>query len=197
MREIEVKGVAADEPAMREALRRARASRGFSGTMIDRRYDTPAFALQSRDEVLRIRITGSGAAARARLDYKSAASYPDGFKVREEIGTGVEDADVLGRILDQLGFVMTREIEREVDVFELDGASVRFERYPRLDVLVEVEGAPEAIERAIEILGVPRDTFTSERLADFVRRFEERTGRRAALCARELRGDYRYRLDDA
>lgn len=197
MREVELKGVAVDERAMREALDRAQAARGFSGSMIDRRYDTPSFALWSRDEVLRIRITGNGATARARLDYKSAASYPDGFKVRDEIGTGVEDAEVLGRILGHLGFVVTREIEREVDVYELDGATVRFERYPRLDVLVEVEGAPDAIERAIAILGVPRATFTSERLVDFVRRYEARTGQRAALCARELRGDYPYRLDDA
>jgi len=197
MRETEVKGVATDEPAMRAALERARATRAFTGAMVDRRYDTPAFDLQSRDEVLRVRVTGSGSAASARLDYKSAASYPGGFKVREEIGTGVEDADVLNRILEHLGFVVTREIERDVDVYELDGASVRFERYPRLDVLVEVEGAPEAIERAIAILGVPRATFTSERLAAFVRRYEARTGQRAALCARELRGDYRYRLDDA
>lgn len=197
MREVELKGVAVDEPAMRAALDRAHAARGFSGSMIDRRYDTPTFALRARDEVLRMRITGDGLATRARLDYKGAASYPDGFKVREEIGTGIEDAEVLERILGHLGFVVTREIERQVDVFELDGATVRFERYPRLDVLVEVEGPPEAIERAIATLGVPRTTFTSERLADFVRRFEARTGQRAALCTRELRGEYLYRLDDA
>jgi predicted adenylyl cyclase CyaB len=197
MRETELKGVASDEHAMRAALERARAIRAFSGMMIDRRYDTPAFDLQSRDEVLRLRIMGSGSSTRARLDYKSAASYPGGFKVRDEIGTGIEDAEVLNGILEHLGFVVTREIEREIDVYELDGASVRFERYPRLDVLVEVEGAPDAIERAIAVLGVPRATFTSERLADFVRRFEARTGQRAALCARELRGDYRYRIDDA
>jgi adenylate cyclase class IV len=197
MREVELKGVAVDEPAMRAALARASASLGFSGAMIDRRYDTPTFALRARDEVLRLRITGDGPAAKARLDYKGAASYPDGFKVREEIGTGIEDADALERILGHLGLVVTREIEREVDVYELDGATVRFERYPRLDVLVEVEGAPAAIERAIAAMGVPRATFTSERLADFVRRFEARTGQRAALCARELRGEYLYGLDDA
>ena len=197
MRETEVKGVAADAPAMRRALEEAGATRGFAGPMIDRRYDTPDYALQSRDEVLRLRIMGEGTSRRARLDYKGAASFPGGLKVRDEIGTDVEDHEVLERILGHLGFVVTREIEREVEMYELTGATVRFERYPRLDLLVEVEDTPEAIERAITILRVPRATFTSERLADFVRRFEERTGERAALSARELQGDFRYRLDDA
>ncbi len=196
MRETEVKGRAVDAPAMVRALEAAGATRGFAGPMIDRRYDTPDYAMQSRDEVLRIRITGSGDARQARVDYKGAASFPGGLKVREEIGTVVGDPDVLDRILGHLGFVVTREIERDVDVYELSGATIRFERYPRLDVLVEVEGTPEAIERAIVALRVPRDAFTSERLADFIRRFEERTGERAALSARELQGDFRYRIDD-
>jgi hypothetical protein len=62
-----------------------------------------------------------------------------------------------------------------------------------MDVLVEVEGEPEAIERAIEGLGMARGEFTSERLPTFVERFERRTGVRAAICDRELAGDYRFR----
>ena len=197
MRETEVKGTAVDVPGMVRALEAAGATRGFSGPMIDRRYDTPDYAMQSRDEVLRIRITGEGEGRQARIDYKGAASFPGGLKVRDEIGTVVADPDVIERILGHLGLVVTREIEREIDVYELSGATVRFEHYPRLDVLVEVEGSPDAIERAITALRVPRHVFTSERLADFVRRFEERTGERAALSARELQGDFRYRIDDA
>jgi hypothetical protein len=30
-----------------------------------------------------------------------------------------------------------------------------------------------------------------------VQRFEARTGERAAICDAELRGDYRFRIDDA
>ena len=74
---------------------------------------------------------------------------------------------------------------------------VRFERYPRLDDLVEVEGEPAAIEAAIRVLGLPRAAFTTGRLPDFVREYELRTGVRAALCDRELAGDYRYSATDA
>ena len=39
--------------------------------------------------------------------------------------------------------------------------------------------------------------FTSERLPDFVLAFESRTGERAALCDRELSGEYHYSTNDA
>jgi hypothetical protein len=62
-----------------------------------------------------------------------------------------------------------------------------------MDVLVEVEGEPPAIETAIEGLGLPRGTFTNKRLADFVNNFEQRTGVRAATSDREMKGDYELR----
>ena len=50
-----------------------------------------------------------------------------------------------------------------------------------MDPLVEVEGSPAAIERAIERTGIDRAAFTADSLADFVRRFEARTGEPALL----------------
>ncbi|MEO7042576.1 MAG: hypothetical protein ABI035_09975, partial [Gemmatimonadaceae bacterium] len=65
---------------------------------------------------------------------------------------------------------------------------IRFERYPRMDDLVEVEGSPEGIEYAIRILEIPRDRFVGDRLTDFVTAYEARTGNRAAVCEAELSG---------
>jgi adenylate cyclase class 2 len=197
MREIELKAAIDDRDEVRESLRAAGASLVFDGRMVDRRYDTPDFAFQRRDEVVRVRVTASSRGSAARLDLKGPASYPDGFKVREEVGSAVEDAGVIERVLRMAGLRVTREIERVVEVFELHDAVVRIEVYPRMDVLLEVEGQPSAIERAIAATGLERSRFTSERLADFVQRYERRTGQRAALCALELAGDFRYRLDDA
>jgi hypothetical protein len=55
-----------------------------------------------------------------------------------------------------------------------------------MDVLLEVEGSPDAIEDAIATTGIPRSAFSDERLLDFVARYEERTGLDAALSDREL-----------
>ncbi|MBK8248162.1 MAG: class IV adenylate cyclase [Gemmatimonadetes bacterium] len=198
MREIELKGVVPDADAVQRALVAAGARCTFTGGLVDWRYDLPDRRLRTRDEVLRLRVTRpTNGAECARLDFKGPTSYPGGFKVREEIGTDVQDAKTLHAILVGLGYVVSREIEREVEVYEWDGVVVRLERYPRMDLLAEVEGDPDGIERAILCMGLDRASFTVERLSDFARRFEVRTGQRAALSARELAGDYRFRLDDA
>jgi hypothetical protein len=100
-------------------------------------------------------------------------------------------------VLERLGYVAIREIDRDIETYDVADATVRIERYPRMDVLVEVEGSPEAIETAIAIAGLDRGGFTSERLPEFILRYEARTGERAAICRRELDGDYRYSTFDA
>lgn len=202
MREVELKGILTDDAATkaaRGALELAGARLVFEGRLEDRRYDSADRALALRDHVLRLRVyrDGAGRVERASLDFKGPTGYADGYKVREEHTVAADDPESLARILELLGYVVTREIDRHIAQFEHAGAVVRFERYPRMDTLVEVEGTPEAIERAIGALGVPRDAFTTERLPDFVAKFERRTGQRAALCDRELAGDYRYSATDA
>ena len=66
-----------------------------------------------------------------------------------------------------------------------------------MDSLVEVEGAPDAIESAIAALGLERAGFSADRLPQFIARYEARTGERAAICDRELAGDYPFDPDDA
>jgi adenylate cyclase class IV len=197
MREIEVKGVVPDEAAAIGRLLGAGAREVFVGRLVDRRYDTPDRRLWSKDEVLRVRSAFWVDGCRSRLDFKGPAAYTDGYKIREETTSELGDPAVVERALEAAGLVITREIEREIRTLEYGGAVIRFERYPCMDLLVEVEGEPESIEAAITVLGIPRQAFTTERLADFIRHFEARTGRRAALSARELDGDYRYRIDDA
>jgi hypothetical protein len=69
-----------------------------------------------------------------------------------------------------------------VTVFRLGGATLRVERYPEMDILVEVEGDPASIEQAIAATGLPREEFLPESLPQFVSRYEKRTGRQARLA---------------
>lgn len=196
MREVELKAMVPDPEAVRHALRAAGATLTYAGRLEDRRYDAPDRALRLRDQVLRLRIY-RGHEVRAMLDWKGPPSYEGGYKVREEHSTPVADPAALAAILEGLGYVVTREIDRTIEQYQCEGAMVRLERYPRMDVLVEVEGDPAAIERAIAALGMPREAFSTGRLPDFVLRYEDRTGERAAICDRELAGDYRYSTTDA
>ncbi len=197
MREVELKSVVPDVAACRERVDAAGGRLIFAGRLRDRRYDLPDRSLVARDEVLRLRIYESLGSREAHIDWKGATGYAGGFKIRDEISTPVADPNAVATILDRLGYLVIREIDREIAQYELHEAAVRFEEYPDMDALVEVEGDPVSIDRAIAAIGLPRSGFTSERLPEFVARYEARTGRRAALCDRELAGDYRYSSEDA
>jgi hypothetical protein len=183
MREVELKSVVPDPAAAVAALRTAGAVLELDGRLSDARYDTADRALLARDHVLRLRTFTGSPENSAALDWKGQTQVDGGYKVREELSSRTGDAPVLAVI---------REIDRHIAQFRCRGATVRVERYPRMDALIEVEGEPAAIEAAIADTRLPRGGFTPERLQDFVTRFESRTGQRAALCDRELAGDYRY-----
>lgn len=189
MREVELKAVCDDLAARREQLEKAGASLTYKGRLVDRRYDVESRELTNRDEVLRIRRYEGGGSTKTYLDWKGPAETQDVYKIREEISTSVDDFVALEHILDRVGFIVTTEIDRDIVQYELAGATIRFESYPRMDVLVEVEGEPEAIENAIEALAMARGQFTSDRLAAFVTRFEQRTGVKAAVCDKDIGTD--------
>jgi adenylate cyclase class IV len=195
MREIELKAVVPDAGAVRTRLVAAGAVCVFAGSMTDRLYDTAENALSDSDHVLRLRVrrpaAGQGAPG-ASLDWKGPTRRDGGYKEREELSAAVVEGDATDAVLRALGYSVTMEIDREIELFELGGAVVRIEQYPRLDVLIEVEGEPDAIERAIKLMGIPRAAFSPNRLVDFVADYERRTGARAAISQRELSGDYRF-----
>jgi len=197
MLEVELKSVVDDVAARRAQLEAAGGRLVYTGRLFDARYDLPDHSMSMRDHVLRVRKYEAETGRRTHLDWKGETRYETGFKVREEVSTQVSDSAALAEILERLGFEVTVEIEREIAQYEIDGATVRFEEYPDMDPLVEVEGSPEAIERAVTALGLSRSGFTSERLPMFVARFEARTGRRASLSQAELQGDRRYSSNDA
>ena len=181
--ELELKAVIPDPAALRERLHRAGARERFHGRMSDRRYDH-AGELATRDEVLRVRTYhDAGGHTRAELAWKGPARLSaEGYKQREELELSLAGGDSPHALLRALGYEVLHAIDRDVEVLELGGAALRLERYPRMDPLLEVEGEPVAIEGAIRASGIDRAAFTAESLADFVRRFESRTGTPAVLA---------------
>lgn len=184
MVELELKALAPDPAALRLRLLAAGATPLFAGTMTDLRYDRAA-ELTTRDEVLRLRTFGPIAGPAAVLGWKGPArTTSDGYKRREEIelplapGGGAPEA-----LLRALGYEVVQTVDRWVETFALEGAVLRLEGYPLMDDLLEVEGAPAAMERAIAASGIAREEFTADPLREFVRRFELRTGRTARLAA--------------
>jgi adenylate cyclase class IV len=180
-RELELKAVVPDPDGLRRRLRAAGAELHLAGRMIDVRYDRGG-ALTVKDEVLRARtLRRREGPVEFVLAWKGPTQRsPDGYKLREEIEVSV-GADPDG-LLQALGYHPVQIIEREIEIWDLGQASARLEQYPRMDVLVEVEGEPAAIERVVAASGIPRSAFSAEPLLEFVRRFEERTGASAELA---------------
>jgi adenylate cyclase class IV len=181
--ELELKARVEDPAALERLLLRAGAELAFRGPMVDRRYDRGG-VLGGRDEILRLRIyqppTGPAAGV---LSWKGPVSVRNGYKHREERETRVPDPDEALAILERLGYDVVMRIDRTITEYRLSGATVRIERYPAMDVLVEVEGEPDAIERAVAATGLARDRFLPEALPYFVAEYEARTGRRARIAA--------------
>jgi adenylate cyclase class IV len=179
--ELELKAVVPDADELRARLQRAGGATRFRGRMSDRRYDREG-ELTGRDEVLRVRrYLPADGRPETILGWKGPTQRSAaGYKRREE-----DEIAVAGDptpLLAALGYSVVHAIDRDVEVYDIAGAAVRLERYPDMDTLLEVEGSPDAIENAIRTSGLERAAFTAESLADFVRRFEARTGRPAVLA---------------
>lgn len=188
VQELEVKAAVPDPALLRRRLVESGAEPGFRGLMEDRLFDREG-ELTERGEVLRVRTwRPEGGPARAQLAWKGLTRRsPEGYKLREELEFAVEhDGGKAAQLLTALGYAVMKAIDRFVEVYLIGGAEVRVEWYPRMDVLVEVEGSAEAIEAALGVTGLPRAAFEPEPLAEFVRRYEERSGERAALSLAEL-----------
>lgn len=188
-REVELKSVVDDVEGAQRRIEAAGAQMMFDGRLEDRRYDTRDRRLSEVDEVLRLRTYIEVRGVRATLDWKGPTRREHGYKVRDEISASTGDPADLAAILERLGYTVIGEIDRHVVQYAFDHAVIRFERYPRMDALVEVEGPPASIERAITALGMPRDGFTADRLMAFVDRYESRTGNRAAISDRQRASD--------
>lgn len=180
--ELEVKARVDDPQALAAALGAAGAALTFEGEMIDRRFDR-AGTFAAGDQVVRLRTyRPAGGSPHGVLGWKGPVSLRGAYRHREEIETPVADPGACLALLERLGLDVTLRIDRVVTQYRLDGAVLRVERYPAMDVLLEVEGEPAAIERAIKATGLPRERFLPESLPYFVEEYERRTGRRAELA---------------
>ncbi len=170
--ELELKGVVPDPRAVRAALLAAGATLTFRGFLTDRRFDRDG-RLRARDEVLRTRAyVAADGTTRAQLGWKGPTGRSaEGYKVREERELDVTAGEPAA-LLEALGFAPVHAIDRWIEVYHLDRAEARLEWYPRMDVLIEVEGDEVGIERLIAVTGLPRASFTSEALDAFTARYD-------------------------
>jgi adenylate cyclase class IV len=158
--------------------------------MVDRRYDRND-TLLARDHVLRLReLAGSEETSDYLVSWKGPTGVTaEGYKSRTELEYRLRPLRAPpAELFEKLGYQEVQRIERYVEYYRLAGADVRLEWYPRMDVLVELEGEPEAIEAALPSIGIPREQWLADPLPLFAARYAARTGVPAALSREELKG---------
>jgi len=181
--ELELKARVDDPDALRRALIAAGADLVYRGAMLDRRFDRKE-RLRSRDEVVRLRVyhPADRSPEWGMFGWKGPVGKRNGYRHREEWESRVDDPRVVLMVLRHLGYKIVLRIDRTVEQYRLGDATLRLEWYPAMDVLLEVEGPPREIERAIAATGLPRESFLPESLPYFTEAYEQRTGRTARVC---------------
>jgi adenylate cyclase class IV len=187
--ELELKAVVHDAAALRHALRHAGATLAFRGMMRDRRLDCGG-ALVAREEVLRLRTyepeSGPG---RCEITWKGPTTVtPTGYKQREEVECGALDGEAAFTIFRALGYEVVHAIDRFVELWHHPDASARLEWYPRMDLLLEIEGTAEGMERLIAALGLDRSHCRPDALNEFAARYAARSRQRAVWAEADLAG---------
>lgn len=159
MEEIEIKFPVKDTKAMSEKLKKL----GFRIAVGRHRennflFDDASGNLQTQGKLLRIRKTPSG----QTVTYKGPISAKSKLKHREEIECRVDNAVVLQRIFEEVGFKIRTEYSKYRTVFEKEGFNVSLDE-TEAGNYIEVEGpSDEEITKLGQKLGYSE--------ADFVRR---------------------------
>lgn len=135
MLEVEIKTRVEDIGKVRERLLLLHASPAVRIHEHDIYYNAPDRDFGITDEALRLRFTEEG----CLLTYKGPKMREFKLKAREELNTIVESGNVMGSILERLGFVAVAEVEKWREYYEYRGALVSLDEVKGLGTYVEIE----------------------------------------------------------
>jgi len=113
----------------------------------DTLFDTPGGALRARRAVVRLRREPD----RAYVTFKGPVQ-PGPMKMREEQETEIADADVLRRVLHELGLEAWFRYQKFREEFEAPGVVIALDETP-VGTYLEIEGSEEGILTVTDALG--------------------------------------------
>jgi adenylate cyclase, class 2 len=183
-RETEIKLRVEDLSAFQAALARVGAKRVGMGRVFEENvvFDSPDRTLAKQGQLLRIRTetrkgdkTGESLDQRFLLTFKRptpeqrvtpASEVEDsGYKVREEIEVELTETETLSKIFDGLGMKPWFHYEKYRTTYQIEsskewgiGLLIELDETP-IGVFAELEGPPEAIDRAAAELGFSKVDF--------------------------------------
>jgi adenylate cyclase class 2 len=148
MYEVEVK-VRADHDEVAGRLEDVGARERGTVEQADTYFDAPHRDFAETDEALRVRRETRDGESSAYVTYKGPRVDADS-KTREEVETGVADADAMAGVLEALGFEPVATVRKQRRRFAVEGYTVTLDTVEGLGEFVEVETGAEAVEPARE-----------------------------------------------
>ena len=134
-------------------------------------FDTSHHRLRKSGQLLRLRVeSGAGSRAgsrrsarRAVLTYKHPVRLHPGtrYKVRKELELSVDDPSALGQIFMSLGLQPSFRYEKYRTTYRLPNLQsvlLELDETP-IGIFLELEGAPQSIDRASRLLGFTPDDY--------------------------------------
>ncbi len=172
-REIEVKlgfdSVDQARAALAALAPRLVADRAFEDNVI---YDRPVEPLRESGRLLRLRRVSG----RAFVTYKEPVPGEHRHKVRGEAEVEVDDPEATERILTGLGFAPAYRYQKYRTHYRWDDLDLLLDETP-VGCFVELEGPPEAIDRAAAALGRRPADYIVETYAEIHERIASEQGR--------------------
>jgi adenylate cyclase class 2 len=138
----------------------------------NRVLDDEGGSLARAGRLLRVRTAGN----RSLLTVKSPVESNTRHKVREEIETAVADAEASIRLLERLGFRTVWRYQKYRTTFALPGLEATVDETP-IGCYVELEGDPQAIDRAAADLGFSPDRYVTATYRDLAEEHAAKSGR--------------------
>jgi len=142
MKEIEIKILGIEKRSLERKIRSAGGRKIGGGTMAVRHFDFPDGRLRAGGELIRVRSIGD---AVHEFAYKGPKMGSGKCKVREEIQTLVSDPSAVCTVLQALSMKETFYCEKKRTSWELLGAHIDIDEYPRGIVYAEIEGKSEKV----------------------------------------------------
>jgi adenylate cyclase class 2 len=134
-------------------------------------FDRPDDSLRSSDQVLRLRLESSDGNECWTLTYKGPAAR-DGYKVRDEIETSVQDGRNATLILERLGYRPGFRYEKYRTTFgtALEHGVITVDETP-LGTFLELEGSKEWIDNTAKRLGFSSSDYVISSYATLWRNY--------------------------
>jgi len=122
-------------------------------------FDHPDGRLKQQKVMVRLRECGGRAWLTLKEELASDAAAATGdYKVRQETETACEDGNAIRAVLKALGMVVAYRYQKHRATYRIDDLLITLDEVP-IGVYIELEGAPDDIDRCARRLGYSRDDY--------------------------------------